>query len=55
MNMMRGGGMNNLIKQEQKIQKKMMQAQEELAATEGEGKSGCGMIKKKAKGKKERK
>ena len=26
--MMRGGGMNNLIKQAQKMQKKMMQAQE---------------------------
>ena len=53
MNMMRGGGMNNLIKQAQKMQKKMMQAQEELAATEVEGTSGGGMVKIKVNGKKE--
>ena len=51
--MMRGGGMNNLIKQAQKMQKKMMATQEELAATEIEGTSGGGMVKVKVNGKKE--
>lgn len=51
--MMRGGGMNNLIKQAQKMQKKMLEAQEELAVTEVEGSAGGGMVKVKVNGKKE--
>ena len=51
--MMRGGGMNNLIKQAQKMQKKMIEAQEELVTTEVEGTSGGGMVKVKVNGKKE--
>lgn len=52
--MMRGGGgMNNLIKQAQKMQKKMLEAQEELAVTEVEGSAGGGVVKVKVNGKKE--
>ena len=39
------GGLGNLLKQAQKMQEGMQQAQEELAQTEVAGESGGGMVK----------
>lgn len=39
------GGMGNLMKQAQKMQEKMQQAQEELANIEVTGESGAGLVK----------
>nr|WP_173799940.1 YbaB/EbfC family nucleoid-associated protein [Domibacillus mangrovi] len=43
--MMRGGNMQNMMKQMQKMQKQMQEAQEELAEQTFEGSSGGGMVK----------
>ncbi|MDF2947971.1 MAG: nucleoid-associated protein YbaB/EbfC family [Bacillales bacterium] len=51
--MMRGGNMNNMLKQAQKMQKKMMEAQEEVGKTEVEGTAGGGMVTVRINGKKE--
>ena len=51
---MRGGGnMNNMMKQMQKMQKKMMAAQDELHEMTFEATAGGGMVKVIANGKKE--
>ena len=51
---MRGGGnMNNMMKQMQKMQKKMMAAQDELHEMTFEAPAGGGMVKVIANGKKE--
>ncbi|OKL35256.1 YbaB/EbfC family nucleoid-associated protein [Domibacillus mangrovi] len=42
---MRGGNMQNMMKQMQKMQKQMQEAQEELAEQTFEGSSGGGMVK----------
>lgn len=39
------GGMAGLMQQAQKMQERMMKAQEELASVEVEGQSGAGMVK----------
>lgn len=39
------GGIAGLMQQAQKMQERMMKAQEELAAVEVEGQSGAGMVK----------
>jgi len=49
--MMPKGGMGNLLKQAQKMQKDMEIAQEELAAIEVDGSAGGGMISVKANAK----
>lgn len=50
---MRGGGnMNNMMKQMQKMQKKMMAAQDELHEMTFEATAGGGMVKVIANGKK---
>ncbi len=51
--MMPKGGMQGLMKQAQKMQKQMQQAQEELANEIVEGSAGGGMVVVKANGKKE--
>nr|WP_026221791.1 YbaB/EbfC family nucleoid-associated protein [Domibacillus aminovorans] len=53
MNMMRGGNMQNMMKQMQKMQKQMQEAQEELAEKKFEGSSGGGMVKISISGQKE--
>jgi len=49
--MMPKGGMGNLLKQAQKMQKEMEVAQNELAAIEVEGSAGGGMVNVKANAK----
>jgi len=51
--MMPKGGMQGLMKQAQKMQKQMQQAQEELANEIVEGSAGGGMVVVKVNGKKE--
>ncbi len=51
--MMRGGNMQNMMKQMQKMQKQMQEAQEELAEKKFEGSSGGGMVKISISGQKE--
>lgn len=51
--MMRGGNMQNMMKQMQKMQKQMQEAQEELAEKKFEGSSGGGMVKITISGQKE--
>jgi nucleoid-associated protein EbfC len=53
MDMMRGGNMQNMMKQMQKMQKQMQEAQEELAEKKFEGSSGGGMVKISISGQKE--
>ncbi|OAH55119.1 YbaB/EbfC family nucleoid-associated protein [Bacillus sp. 37MA] len=50
---MRGGNMQNMMKQMQKMQKQMQEAQEELAEKKFEGSSGGGMVKISISGQKE--
>lgn len=50
---MKGGNMNNMMKQMQKMQKKMMAAQEELHEESFESSAGGGMVTVIANGKKE--
>ncbi|OLN21137.1 YbaB/EbfC family nucleoid-associated protein [Domibacillus antri] len=50
---MRGGNMQNMMKQMQKMQKKMQEAQEELAEKKFEGTAGGGMITVSISGQKE--
>ena len=47
------GGMNNLMKQAQKMQKDMMEMQEKLAETDFEASSGGGVVSVVVNGKKE--
>lgn len=49
--MMPKGGMGNLLKQAQKMQKDMEKAQEELASIEVDGSAGGGMVKVRANAK----
>ncbi len=49
--MMPKGGMGNLLKQAQKMQKDMEKAQEELASIEVEGSAGGGMVSVRANAK----
>ncbi|MFC1581899.1 YbaB/EbfC family nucleoid-associated protein [Planctomycetota bacterium] len=48
-----GGGMGNMMKAAQKMQKQMMQAQEELKDKYVEGEAGGGMVKAVVNGQKE--
>ena len=47
------GGMSGMLKQAQKMQEKMVKAQEELSSLKVEGQSGGGMVTVVANGKKE--
>ncbi|MGC4379327.1 YbaB/EbfC family nucleoid-associated protein [Fictibacillus sp. Mic-4] len=51
--MMRGGNMNNMMKQMQKMQREMAKAQEELKEKKVEGTAGGGMVTVIANGHKE--